>query len=105
MSERTGRPVTDSQQLLCSIVGDACCLPIGCDISWALIYGGLNADRFNKGRRVYQHGTVKLTKELSALVFITEAVHNDFAVANHRRIDLILAYTALASLQRAGLFN
>src|SRR5581483_7206154 len=28
-------------------------------------YGGLNADRFNKGRRVYETGTVKLTKEFS----------------------------------------
>jgi hypothetical protein len=68
-------------------------------------YGGLNADRFNKGRRLYQNGTMKLTKELSASVFVTEAVHNSIAMANHRRVDLILAYNALASLQRVGLFR
>jgi hypothetical protein len=68
-------------------------------------YGGLNADRFQKGRRLYQTGTVKLTRELSAMVYMTEAVHNAYAVTNHRRLDVVLAYNALASLQRAGLFR
>jgi len=68
-------------------------------------YGGLNADRFNKGRRLYQLGTVKLTPELSASLYVTEAVHNAFAVANQRRVDVVLAYNALARLQRAGRFK
>jgi hypothetical protein len=68
-------------------------------------YGGLNADRFQRGRRLWQTGTVKLTKELSAMLYVTEAVHNSVAISNHRRVDVVLAYNALASLQRAGLFS
>jgi hypothetical protein len=68
-------------------------------------YGGLNGDRFQRGRRLFQLGTVKLTRELSASVFVTEAVNNRFPVPNHRRLDLILACNVLASLQRAGLFK
>jgi hypothetical protein len=36
---------------------------------------------------------------------MTEAVHNDVPISNHRRYDVVLAYNAVASLQRAGLFR
>ncbi len=70
-----------------------------------LHYGGLNADRFNKGRRVYATGTVKLTPELSASLFAAQAVHNAGAIANSSRVDVILTYNALATLTRTGVLR
>jgi hypothetical protein len=68
-------------------------------------YGGLNADRFNKGRRVYETASVRLTHELSASLFATQATHNAFAVSNQRRVDVLLTFNALATLQRASWFR
>lgn len=68
-------------------------------------YGGLNADRFQRGKRFYQTGSIKLTRELALNIYLTEAVHNDVPISIHRRYDVVLAYNALANLQRAGLFR
>jgi hypothetical protein len=68
-------------------------------------YGGLNADRFNKGRRLFEQATLKVTRDLSVSGFLTQAVHNSFAVSNKKRGDLVLTYNALAPIQRAGLFR
>jgi hypothetical protein len=68
-------------------------------------YGGLNADRFNKGRRLFEQATIKLTRDLSTSLFMTQAVHNAFAVSNHHRVDLVVTYNALGPMQRAGLFR
>jgi hypothetical protein len=74
---------------------------------WADIdvaYGGLNADRFNKGRRLFVNGSVTVVPELSVQVFYQHAVGNDFAVSNRSRLDVILAYNVLKALQRGGVF-
>jgi hypothetical protein len=68
-------------------------------------YGGLNADRFNKGRRMFEQSTVKITRDLSASLFVTQAVHNAFAVSNRERVDVVVTYNALGAFQRAGLFR
>jgi len=68
-------------------------------------YGGLNADRFQRGRRVFEQSAFALTRDLSASVYVTQAVHNAFPVSNHFRVDLALSYNALTALQHAGLFR
>ena len=68
-------------------------------------YGGLNADRFQRGKRLYQTGSVKLTRELAINLYATEAVDNAVPISVHRRYDVVLAYNAVTSLQRAGLFR
>jgi len=68
-------------------------------------YGGLNGDRYNRGRRLFETGTLRLSPELSLAVFATQAFRNDVPIANHRRFDLVLTYNALASLKRAGLIH
>jgi hypothetical protein len=68
-------------------------------------YGGLNADRYQRGKRLFQTGSIKLTRELAVNIYMTEAIHNDVPISNHRRYDVVLAYNAVSSLQRAGLFR
>jgi hypothetical protein len=68
-------------------------------------YGGLNADRFNKGNRVYEQVTWKIVPELTFALFATQAVRTSFTVANRYRMDAILTYNVLASFQRAGYFK
>jgi hypothetical protein len=66
-------------------------------------YGGLNADRFNKGKRVYLASKFNITPEFAVQTFVTQAMYNTFAVANKTRLDLIFSYDVLKTLQRAGL--
>lgn len=70
-----------------------------------LKYGGLNADRFNKGHRIFGSGSLKLLPELAVSVFATQAVHNAVPISNRTRVDLIVTYNALASLKRARLLR
>ena len=65
-------------------------------------FGGLNADRFNRGKRVHQLSTIKLTPELSAFVFGTAAVHTDYRLSNRYRFELGLTYNVLGGVRRAG---
>ncbi len=74
---------------------------------WASIdpqYGGLNGDRYNKGRRLFMNATLTLSPELALSAFYTHALANDYPVANGTRFDFILTYNVLKTLQRAGLF-
>ena len=64
-------------------------------------YGGLNADRFNRGNRVFVDAKLPLPQDLSLNVFYSRAVGNDYAVANKHRFDIVLGYNALKALQRA----
>ena len=68
-------------------------------------YGGLNADRFNKGRRWFTQDTDKITRDLSASFFMTKAVHNAFAVTNGTRVDVVVTYNVLTALQGAGILR
>jgi hypothetical protein len=67
-------------------------------------YGGLNADRFNKGNRVFAGGNVTITPELSVSLFAQRAVGNDVFISNRSRFDAILNFNVLKAFQRAGLF-
>ncbi len=68
-------------------------------------YGGLNADRFNRGRRLFEQASVRLTRDLGLSIFLCQAVHNAFPVSNRRRVDVVLNYNAMGPLRRAGLFR
>jgi hypothetical protein len=65
-------------------------------------YGGLNGDRFNRGRRLFAEARLPLVQDLSLNVFYGRAVGNDVAIANTQRFDIVLGYNALKALQRAG---
>lgn len=67
-------------------------------------YGGLNADRFNRGRRFFFNGTYKISPEFSISTFYTRAFQNDFPIANRTRFELIFSYDLLKTLQQVGLF-
>jgi hypothetical protein len=90
-----------------AVTGEKKALPrLTVSLGWAdidLRYGGLNGDRYNRGRRVFGAGTVRLWPELSLLVFGTHSFDDEVTLPNHHRFDVILAYNALATLKRAGL--
>ena len=64
--------------------------------------GSLNADRFGKGKRLYQAASVKVTPEFQFQLFMTQAIDNDYVVGNRYRFDLIANYNVLGRIQRAG---
>lgn len=68
-------------------------------------YGGLNSDRFGRGKRVFALAKIDLVHSLSAEVFIQQAVGNDFLIANDVRLDLVLTYDLLPAFRHLGLFR
>ena len=68
-------------------------------------YGGLNADRFNRGNRVYESATITLAPELSMLVWAGQAVATDYTITNKYRFETVLTYNVVGALQRAGWFR
>lgn len=69
-----------------------------------LNYGGLNSDRFGKGRRWFATSNVTLAPEFSLLTFYQHAFGNGVALGNRSRIDLILQFNALKALQRYRMY-
>jgi WD40 repeat protein/uncharacterized caspase-like protein len=67
-------------------------------------YGGLNADRFNIGRRFFFNGSYKLSPEFTVSTFYTHAFNNDFPLNSRTRFEIFFTYSLLKSLQKAGLF-
>jgi hypothetical protein len=67
-------------------------------------YGGLNADRFQRGRRYYGLANVTIWGPLSAQVFATHALDEDYTVSNQTRFDAVLIYDVLNSLRKTGVF-
>lgn len=67
-------------------------------------YGGLNGDRFNRGRRFFVNGSYKLRPEFTISTFYTRAFKNDFPVGNRTRFELIFSYNLLKTLQKTKLF-
>lgn len=65
-------------------------------------YPTINGDRYVRGRRFFETASVKLTRELTAQLFMTQAVNNDFAVPNKHRIDVVVIYNVLTGMRRAG---
>jgi hypothetical protein len=68
-------------------------------------YGGLNADRFNIGKRLYVVGAYSIIPEFTVSAYATQAIANDFGLANNHRFDLIFSYNLLKSLQHLGIFK
>jgi len=80
---------------------------LGLGVGYARIdanYGGLNADRFGRGQRLFLNASLTLTPEFSLASFYTRAFGNDFAVGNRTRLDVILNVNVLKGLQRTPLF-
>ncbi len=67
-------------------------------------YGNLNADRFLTGKRLFLMISFQVFPELSFAPYLTRSVGDQSAVAQHVRLDFVLNYNLLKSLQRAGLF-
>jgi hypothetical protein len=67
-------------------------------------YGGLNGDRYNKGKRLFANASFNISPEFSVSAFATRSVANDFAVGNRTRVDLIFTYNLLGTLKRTKLF-
>jgi hypothetical protein len=65
------------------------------------LYGGLNGDRFNIGRRAFSTGSYALTPEITLGYFITRSFANGYTIANRTRVEAILSYNVLKALQRA----
>lgn len=68
-------------------------------------FGGVNGDRYTRGRRVFEQVSVRVVRDVTVSAFATQAFDDSFVVVNARRVDLIVSYNALGPLQRAGLFR
>jgi WD40 repeat protein len=67
-------------------------------------YGGLNADRFNIGRRVFFNSSYKLSPEFTLITFYTRGFANAFPISNRTRFEIFLTYDLLKTLHKTGLF-
>jgi hypothetical protein len=67
-------------------------------------YGGLNADRFNIGKRVFITTTVTISPRLTASYYITTAVGDNVELPLRTMSNLVFTYNALPDLRRTGLF-
>jgi hypothetical protein len=67
-------------------------------------YGGLNADRFVIGKRVFFMTTATISPRFSASWFITTAVGKNLPLPQRNLSNLIFSYNALPDLRRTGLF-
>jgi hypothetical protein len=63
-------------------------------------YGGLNADRFQRGRRVFAMAAIPISGPLSAQLFATQAFTSPYSISNRRRLDAVVTYDLLAALGR-----
>jgi hypothetical protein len=68
------------------------------------LYGGLNADRFHIGDRLFFMTTYTISPRFTASAFITRAVGNDVVLPQRTLSNLIFSYNALPDLRRTGLF-
>ncbi len=66
-------------------------------------YGNLNADRFLTGSRIFLMVGLQILPELVVAPYLTRSLGDSTTVAQHVRVDLVLNYNLLKSLQRAGL--
>jgi hypothetical protein len=64
-------------------------------------YGGWNADRIQRGKRVFATLTAPVTRDLSLSVFATEAFHSPYAISNRTRVDVVLTFDLLGALKHA----
>jgi hypothetical protein len=67
-------------------------------------YGGLNADRFHIGNRVFAMVIYNISPRFLASAFLTRAVGNDVPLPQRTLSNLIFTYNVLPDLKRTGLF-
>ncbi|MCA1605015.1 MAG: hypothetical protein LC775_05990 [Acidobacteria bacterium] len=67
-------------------------------------YGGLNADRFNIGKRLFFSVGYQISPEFSTSTFVTRAVANDVHLPQRTLFNVVLTYNLAMSLKRTGLF-
>lgn len=67
-------------------------------------YGGLNADRFHIGNRLFAMLIYNISPEFLASAFITRAVGNDVPLPQRTLSNIVFTYNALPALKRTGLF-
>jgi hypothetical protein len=67
-------------------------------------YGGLNADRFNIGKRAFFMTTFTLSSRFNASAFVTTAVGDNVTLPQRTLLNFVFTYNALPDLRRTGLF-
>lgn len=68
------------------------------------LYGGLNGDRIQRGRRLFAIANVPIHGPLSASIFATHAFDADYTINNKTRLDAALVWDVLNSLRATGKF-
>jgi hypothetical protein len=61
---------------------------------------GFNGDRYVRGKRLFETASFRISQDLTAQLFLTQAVNNGFAIPNDQRIDVILAANVLGAIKR-----
>jgi hypothetical protein len=67
-------------------------------------YGGLNADRIQRGRRFFAVANAPIWGPLSGSLFVTHALDASYSISNKTRVDAVLAWDVLNSLRKTGVF-
>jgi hypothetical protein len=67
-------------------------------------YGGLNADRIQRGRRMFAVANIPIWGPLSGSIFATHALDASYSLSNKTRFDAVLAWDVLNSLRKTGVF-
>jgi hypothetical protein len=67
-------------------------------------YGGLNADRIQRGRRFYALANVPIYGPLTGTIFATRALDADYSLSNKVRFEAVFAWDILNSLRQTGVF-
>ena len=63
-------------------------------------YGGLNADRIQRGPRVFAIAAISLPAGLAVQLFFTRAFQTPYPVSNRTRFDAVLSYDVVAAMKR-----
>ena len=67
-------------------------------------YGGLNADRIQRGRRVFGVANFTIHGLLAAQLFATRALDAPYTISNKVRFDAVVSYDLAAFLRSTGKF-
>jgi hypothetical protein len=67
-------------------------------------YGGLNADRIQRGRRFFVIANVPIWGPFSASLFATHALDATYSISNNTRFDAVFSWDVLNSLRKTGVF-
>lgn len=67
-------------------------------------YGGLNADRIQRGRRFYGLFNFPIKGPVTASIFATRALQAPYSLTNKVRLDAVVTWDVLASLRATGKF-